>query len=126
MLSLLFVILIPTPSNISFCCIFYVPGGRLRTLETVVGTLVSVSVAVLDDRTIPRSVRTTPGHLSVCHTPRSVPAPTLSNRDEISFAWADASSDKSWAIVSVSEATVDLSAAVAVTRLARASTVSAC
>ena len=49
----------------------------------------------------------------------------LSNTDEISFAWADASSDENWAIVSVSVATVALSAAVAVARLSRASTVSA-
>ena len=49
----------------------------------------------------------------------------LSNRGEINFAWADASSDESWAIVSVRVATVDLSAAVAISRLARASTVSA-
>ena len=49
----------------------------------------------------------------------------LSNRDEINFAWADASSDKIWAIVSVRVDTVALSAAVAVSRLSRASTVSA-
>ena len=48
----------------------------------------------------------------------------LSNRDEINFAWADASSDESWAIVSVKVATVALSATMAVVRLARASTVS--
>ena len=47
----------------------------------------------------------------------------MSNRDEINFAWADASSDESWAIVSVKVATVALSADVAVARLARASTV---
>ena len=49
----------------------------------------------------------------------------LSNRDEINFAWADASSDESWAIVSVRVATVALPAAVYVARLARESTVSA-
>ena len=49
----------------------------------------------------------------------------LSNRDEINFAWDDASSDKSWAIFSVKFATVALSAAVAVARLAMVSTVSA-
>ena len=49
----------------------------------------------------------------------------LSNRDEINFAWSDESSDESWSIVSVKVATVALSAAVEVSRLARASTVSA-
>ena len=49
----------------------------------------------------------------------------MSNREEISFAWADASSDKIWAIVSVSVANVALSAAVAFARLDQASTVSA-
>ena len=49
----------------------------------------------------------------------------LSNRGEISFAWVDVSSDKNWAIVSVSVATIALSAAVAITRLVRASMVSA-
>ena len=44
----------------------------------------------------------------------------LSNRDEISFAWDDASSDESWSIVSVSVAV-----AVVVARLSKASTVSA-
>ena len=48
----------------------------------------------------------------------------LSNRDEINFAWEDASSDKSWAIVSIRVVTVALSADVDVARLARASTVS--
>ena len=76
MLSLLFVILIPTPSNVLLCCIFYVPGCGLRTLETGVGTLVYVSVEVVDARTIPWSGRTTPRSLSVCHTPGSVPATT--------------------------------------------------
>ena len=49
----------------------------------------------------------------------------MSNRDEINLAWANASSDESCAIVSVNVATVALSAAVAVARLARVSTVSA-
>ena len=49
----------------------------------------------------------------------------LSNRDEINFAWDNASSNKSWAILSVRVVTVALSSAVAVARLARASTVSA-
>ena len=77
MLSLLFVILVLTPSGILLCCIFYMTGYRLRTPETGVGTLVSVSVAVVDDRTIPWSGRTTPGSLSVCHTPGSAPAPSF-------------------------------------------------
>ena len=76
MLSLLFVLLTPTLSSIIFRCILYVPGCRLRTLETGVGTLVLVSVAVVDVLTIPWSRRTTPGSLSVCHTPGSVPTPT--------------------------------------------------
>ena len=46
----------------------------------------------------------------------------LSNREEINFIWADASSDESWAILYVKVATFALSAAVAVARLARAST----
>ena len=49
----------------------------------------------------------------------------MSNRDEINLAWADASSNESCAMVSVNLATVAISAAVAVARLARASTVSA-
>ena len=75
-MSLLFVLMIPIPSSILFRCILYVPGCGLRTLETGVGTLVPVSVSVVDDRTIPWSGRTTPGSLSVCHTPGSVPTPT--------------------------------------------------
>ena len=76
MLSFIFVLLIPTPSSIFFCCILYVPGCGIRTLEAGVGTLVSVSVSVVDAWTIPWSGRTTPGSLSVCHTPGSVPTPT--------------------------------------------------
>ena len=49
----------------------------------------------------------------------------MSNRDEINLAWADANYDESCAMVSVNVATVALSAAVAVARLAKASTVSA-
>ena len=48
----------------------------------------------------------------------------LSNRDGINFAWADASSDERWEIVSVRVATVAISAAVVVAILERASTVS--
>ena len=49
----------------------------------------------------------------------------MSNRNEIIFAWAVTSYDKSWAIVSIIVVTVALSADVAVARLAKASTVSA-
>ena len=77
MLSLLLVFFITTASGALFCCILYVPGIGLRTLETGVGTLVSVSVTVVDARTIPWSGRTTPGSLSVCHTPGSVPSSTF-------------------------------------------------
>ena len=77
MLSLIFVLFIAAPSG-EFCgCIIDVPGCGLRTLETGVGTLVSVSVTVVDARTIPWYGRTTPGSLSVCYTPRSVPASTF-------------------------------------------------
>ena len=75
MLSLLFVLLIAAPSSVFLSCILDVPGSGLRTLETGVGTLVSVSVTVMDARTIPWSGRTTPGSISVCHTPGSVLAP---------------------------------------------------
>ena len=49
----------------------------------------------------------------------------MSSSEEISLACANANSDESCAMVSVKVATVALSAAVAVARLARASTVSA-
>ena len=42
----------------------------------------------------------------------------------MSLAWADASSEETWDMVSVSVATVARSSAVAVARLAKASTVS--
>ena len=77
MLSLLFVLLIPAPSSVFLRCILDVPGSGFRTLESGVGTLVSVSVTVVDARTIPWSICTTPGSLSVCHTPVSVPTPTF-------------------------------------------------
>ena len=67
MLSLLFVLLIPSPSSVFLCCILDVPSSRIRTLEAGVGTLASVNVTVVDARTIPWSGRTTPGSLSVCH-----------------------------------------------------------
>ena len=53
MLSFIFVILVLTPSGILLYCIFDVYGCGLRTLQTGVGELVSVSVAVVDARTIP-------------------------------------------------------------------------
>ena len=77
MMSLLFVLFITVPLGVFLGYILYVPGSGLRTLETGVGTLVSVSVTVVDARTIPWSGRTTPGSLSVCHTPGSVPASTF-------------------------------------------------
>ena len=72
MLSLLFLLFITSASGVFFGCILDVPGSGLRKLETGVGTLVSVSVTVVDARTIPWSGRTTPGSLSACHPPRSV------------------------------------------------------
>ena len=135
MLSLLFVLLIPSPSSIFFGCILDVPGSGLRTLEAGVGTLVSVSVALVDARTIRWSGSTTPGSLSVCHYPGSVPNPTslqksfqeamVVHQGRDYFSLTEASSDKSWVIVSVRVATVALFAAVDIARLARASTVSA-
>ena len=76
MLSLLFVLFIAAPSCVFLGCILDVPGSGLRTIETVVGTLVSVILTVVDARNIPWSGRTTPGSISVCHTPGSVPAYT--------------------------------------------------
>ena len=77
MLSLIFVLLIAAPLGVFLSCILDVLGSGLRTLEAGVETLVSVSVTVVDAWTIPWSGRTTPGSLSVCHTPGSVPAPTF-------------------------------------------------
>ena len=77
MLSLLFVILIAAPLRVFLSCIIDVPDSGLRTLETGVGTLVPVGVTFVDARTIPWSGRTTPGSLSVCHPPGSVPASTF-------------------------------------------------
>ena len=74
MLSLIFVLFITAASGVFRGCILDVPGSGIRTLEYGVGFLVSVSVTVVDDRTIPWSVRTTPGSISVCHPPGSVPA----------------------------------------------------
>ena len=74
MLSLLLVFFITTASYVLFCYILDVPGIGLGTLESGVGTLVPVGVTVVDARTIPWSGRTTPGIISVCNTPGSVPA----------------------------------------------------
>ena len=63
MLSLLFVLFIAAPSRVFLSCILDVSGSGLRTLETGVGTLVSVSVTVVDAQTIPWYGRTTPGSL---------------------------------------------------------------
>ena len=76
MLSLIFVLFIAAPSRVFLSCVLDVPGCGLRTLEAGVGTLVYVSVAVVDAWTIPWYGSTTPGSLSVCHPPGSVPNPT--------------------------------------------------
>ena len=78
MLSLLFVLFIDAPLRVFLSCILDVPGSGLRTIETGVGTLVSVSVTLVDARTIPWSGRTTPGSLSVCHIAGSVQLPPFS------------------------------------------------
>ena len=80
MLSFLFVLFIAASLGVFLDCILDVTGSGLRTLETGVGALVSVSVTVVDAQTIPWSGRTTPGSLSVCHPPGSVPSPPLSER----------------------------------------------
>ena len=64
---------IATTSGILFCGILDVPSIGLGTLESGVRALVPVGVTVVDARTIPWSGRTTPGSLSVCPTPGSVP-----------------------------------------------------
>ena len=76
MLSFLFVLFIDALPRVFLGCILDVPGSGLRTLETGVGKFVSVSVTVVDARTIPWSGRTTPRSLSACHPPGSVPTPT--------------------------------------------------
>ena len=53
MLSFIFVILVLTLFNILLGSIFNVSGCGLRTLETGVGALLSVGVAVVDARSIP-------------------------------------------------------------------------
>ena len=76
MLSFLFVILFLTPYYILLGSFFNVSGCRLRPLETGVGALVSVGVAVVDARAIPCSGCTTLVNISVCSTPGSVPVPS--------------------------------------------------
>ena len=78
MLSFIFVILVLNTSDILLGSIFNVSGGGLGTLEAGVGALVSVSVAVVDAQAIPWFGCTTPGSLSLCSTPGSVPvSPSL-------------------------------------------------
>ena len=77
MLSLIFVLFITAASGVFLGCVLDVPSSKIRTLETGVGTLVSVSVTVVDARTIPWFVRTIPGSLSLYHPPGSVPASTF-------------------------------------------------
>ena len=77
MLSLLFVLFFAAPSRVFLSCILDVCGSGIRAIEAGVGTFVSMSVTVVDAGPIPWYGRTTPGILSVCHTPGSVPAPTF-------------------------------------------------
>ena len=74
MSSFILVFFIGTTSGIIFCDILDVPSSGLGTLEAGVWALVPVGVTVVDARTIPWSVRTTPRSLSVCPTPGSLPA----------------------------------------------------
>ena len=74
MSSFFLVLFIGTISGILFHGILDVPSIGLGTLEAGVRALVPVGVTVVDARTIPWSVRSTPGSLSVCPTPGSVPA----------------------------------------------------
>ena len=74
MSSFFLVFFFGTTSGILFCGILDVPSSGLGTLEAGVQALVPVGVIVVDARTIPWSGHTTPGSLSVCPTPRSVPA----------------------------------------------------
>ena len=49
----IFVILVVAPPHILLGGIFNLPGGELRTLEAGVRDLLSVGLAVVDDRAIP-------------------------------------------------------------------------
>ena len=73
MLSFLFVILVLNPYDILLGSIFDVSVCGIGTLETEVRALVSVSVVVVDARAIPWPGCITPGSISVCSTPGSVP-----------------------------------------------------
>ena len=74
MSSFFLVLFFGTTSGILFSGILDVPSSELRELEAGVRALVPVGVTVVYARTIPWSGRTTPGSLSVCPTPGSVPA----------------------------------------------------
>ena len=75
MSSFFLVLFIATASGILFSGILDVPSSGLRAHEARVRALVIVGVTLVYARTIPWSGRTTPGSLSVCPTPGSVPAP---------------------------------------------------
>ena len=134
MVSFIFVILILTPSDVLLCSIFNVSGCGIGTLETGVGAIVSVGVAVVDARAFPWFSRTTPGILSVCSTLEVFQFPPhskslfrsfwLSSRDEMSLTWSEASSKESWTMVSVSVETVARFSGVDISRLDKASRVS--
>ena len=76
MMSFLFVIQVLPSSGVLLCSVFNMSGCGFRTLETGVGALVSMGVAVVDARAIPCSGRTTLVNISVCSTPGSVPVPS--------------------------------------------------
>ena len=76
MSSFFLVFFIANTSGI-LCGILDVPIIGLGTLEAGVRALVPMGVTVVDARTIPWSGRTTPGSLSVCPTPGSVPDSTF-------------------------------------------------
>ena len=74
MLSFFLVFFFGTTSGILFSGILDVPSSGIRALEAEVRALVLMGVTVVDAWTIPWSGRTTPGSISVCPTPGSVPA----------------------------------------------------
>ena len=75
MLSLLFVFFITAAYGVFLGCILDVPGSGIRKLETGVETLVSVSMTVVDARTVPWSGRTTPWKSFRLSHPRKCPEP---------------------------------------------------